>query len=113
MSEQEKSPWAELLSRLLKELSSPWDWVAAIAGGAAGSAFSVTLQGLDLGTSIATGALAAVAIRKASYTSLQGRRLRRRASGLKKAIEESISHLGDEWGSLKILVDQLEFESRL
>jgi len=85
MSDQEKSPW----EKALDEISSPWDWVAAALGAAGGAGFTYATHGADLGSSIATGALIGIAVRKAIYASLRRKRLKRRALGLREELEES------------------------
>lgn len=74
MSDSEHSAW----DKLLKEITSPWDWIAAGAGAAAGAGLSIAGSGGDAGTAVGAGALAAVTLRKALIASLQGRTLRHR-----------------------------------
>jgi flavin-dependent dehydrogenase len=105
MSESERSAW----DRVLEEIASPWDWVAAGAGAAAGAGLSIATSGGDVGTAVGTGAIAAVTLRKALIASLQGRTLRRRA----KAFEEEIArHLSEE-PALERLQRELERERGL
>lgn len=106
MSDQEKSPWEKVLG----ELSSPWDWVAAATGAAIGASITVITHGTDLGTSMVTGALVGVAVRKAGYASLHRGRLKQRALGLRKELEEYDS---SERPKPKSLIGQLDREFRL
>ncbi|MGH9753378.1 MAG: hypothetical protein ACREA2_11400 [Blastocatellia bacterium] len=107
MSDQEKSPW----EKVLNELSSPWDWVVAALGAAGGAGVTVTTHGADLGTAMATGALVGVALRKAGYASLHRSRLKRRALGFRRELEEYDSH--SERPKPKSLIGQLDRELRL
>lgn len=107
MSDQEKSPWEKVLG----ELSSPWDWVAAALGAAGGAGITVITHGADLGTAMATGALVGVALRKAGYASLHRSRLKRRALGFRRELEEYDSH--SERPKPKSLIGQLDRELRL
>ena len=105
MSDSERSAW----DRLLDEIASPWDWVAAGAGAAAGAVFSIVTSGADVGTAVGTGAVAAVTLRKALIAAFQGRALRNRA----RAIEQEISrHLSAE-PALERLQQELERERDL
>ena len=79
--------------RIRKELASPWDWVAAGVGAAGGMGVSGMVAGVDAGTSVGVGALAAVSARKAAAASLRGRTLRKRANGLLYLLEENLQNL--------------------
>jgi hypothetical protein len=61
--------------KLAKEITSPWDWVAAGIGAVGGAAFTMVTHGADLGASIPTGALAGATARKALSASLTRPRL--------------------------------------
>ena len=105
MSDSERSAW----DRLLDEVASPWDWVAAGAGAAAGATLSIATSGADVGTAVGTGAVAAVTLRKAVIATLQGRALRTRSL----AFEEEISrHLTAE-PALERIQQELERERGL
>ena len=58
--------------KLLEQLQNPWDWAAAFIGGTVGSFITVILHGGDLGHSVPTGALAAVAARKSFALACSG-----------------------------------------
>lgn len=107
MSDQEKSAW----EKVLDEISSPWDWVALAVGAAGGAGVTVFTHGTELGTSMATGALIAIAARKAGYASLQRRRLRNRASGLHDVLEENSRQQEDS--DIAALVKRLGRERQL
>lgn len=85
---REETAW----DRVARELTSPWDWVAAGVGAVGGAGATIAFLGGDLGTSIGAGALSAVTIRKAAAASLVGRNLRQR----KTSIEHEINKLEDE-----------------
>jgi hypothetical protein len=76
------------LEKLRSQLVNPWDWAAAAAGGAIGLVVTAHTHALDGGTSITSGASAAVALRKAWAAARQRPRLSGRAHGLL----ETISH---------------------
>jgi len=105
MSDSERSAW----DRVLGEIASPWDWVAAGAGAAAGAGLSIATSSADVGTSVGTGAIAAVTLRKALIASLQGRTLRHRA----EAFEEEIARHLTEEPALERLQRELERERGL
>lgn len=105
MSDTGKSGW----DRLLDQVTNPWDWAAGITGAAAGAAITIASGGADLGTSIATGFTTGIAARKAGVASLQGRRLRKRAEGLKREIENrSLNN-----PQLTEIIEELELELSL
>ncbi len=105
MSESERSAW----DRLLDEIASPWDWVAAGAGAAVGATLSIATASGDVGTAVGTGAIAAVTLRKALMAGLQGRALRHRAGAFEKEISR---HLAAE-PALERLQRELERERGL
>lgn len=104
--------------RVIKELASPWDWVAAGVGAAGGCAATAILHGTDMGTSIATGAIAAIAARKAAGASFADALLRRRARRLLGLWRTELRephhgpHPPFEYG-LSALIEELERELRL
>jgi hypothetical protein len=78
------------IEKVFEQLTDPWDWAAAGIGAAAGLGGTLLSHGLDGGTLAASGATAAVAARKALVTALQGKRLKKRANGLNKVIQEML-----------------------
>lgn len=104
MSESKDSVW----DRLAREITSPWDWVAAGVGAAGGAGATIILHGGDLGTSIGAGAISAVTARKAAAASLVGRNLRKRAS----SIQAEIARLEKTMYQSR-LHDQLDSDFRL
>lgn len=85
--------------------------MAAALGAAGGAGITISTHGADLGTSMATGALVGVAVRKAGYASLHRRRLKRRALCFRRELEEYDSHSGRP--KPKPLIGQLDRELRL
>jgi hypothetical protein len=83
MSKQ-TSPWQKVAG----QLQDPWDWAAAAIGAAGGAVATIFLHGADLGHSIPTGALGAVAGRKTLVASSHRRRLRKRALKLEEKLRE-------------------------
>jgi hypothetical protein len=75
--------------KVLNEISSPWDWVAAGLGAMAGGAVTVVAHGVDLGHSVGAGALLAITARKAGDASLASWRLRKRANGFQSQLDEN------------------------
>lgn len=75
--------------KLGKELTSPWDWVAAGLGAVGGAVVTIATHGVDLGTSIPTGALAGVTGRKAFSAS----RTRARLAKSYAAIVEELNRI--------------------
>lgn len=83
--------------KIRKELSSPWDWVAAGVGGAAGLGVSIATVGADAGTSAGTGALTAVSVRKAGAAYYRAKGLSKRANGLLQLLEsDQKTHKSDK-----------------
>lgn len=84
MGEQSKSGW----ERVFDELKSPWDWAAAFGGGAAGSVVTAALHFGDMGHSVPTGALTAIAARRAWVAGRNHKNLLRRAQSLRTVMVE-------------------------
>jgi hypothetical protein len=84
MGDNNKSGWEHLLN----ELKNPWDWTAAIIGGAGGAGATILAHGLDLGHSIPAGALAAVGARRAAVASFHGRALKKKADALEEILKK-------------------------
>jgi hypothetical protein len=87
----DKSAW----DRLMEQITSPWDWVAAGVGAIGGGVVTTVLHGADLGTSVGAGAIAAVTARKAAAASLQGRKVKKRARALKDQVEKHAKNHGE------------------
>lgn len=103
MDAEASKPW----ENLFKQISSPWDWVAIGVGAAAGSVVTAVTHGLDLGTSIATGATAGFTARKALVGSFSRR-------GLRKSAENFEAVLRNEGSPLMLkLADRVKNETRL
>ncbi len=107
MSNPVTSPW----EAVLKQITSPWDWVAGGAGAGIGLGVTIMLHGADLGTSAAAGALAGVTARKALAALLQGRQLSRRAEGLAAEIRDLDPNKSNP--ALQALLPEIEREHRL
>ena len=88
MADDNKSGWG----RVFDELKNPWDWTAAIVGGAGGALVTIFTHGLDLGHSIPTGALGAVAARRAVSASFHRPSLRKKAKRLLKILKDENRH---------------------
>jgi hypothetical protein len=116
VSEQSKSGW----ERVFDELKSPWDWAAAFAGGAAGGIVTAAFHFGDMGHSVPTGALTAIAGRRAWVASRNHKSLVHRAHSLRTVMVEcKRSHALIERlnllirkGELKAITDD-EFEREL
>ena len=77
--------------KLLKEITDPWDWVAAGAGALGGAGVTAATHGLDMGHSVGAGALAGVTARKTLKASLTKRQLRKRAEGFHRELKKAIA----------------------
>ena len=84
MSDEKKSP----IQQVLDELRDPWDWTAALVGAAGGAAVTIFAHGADLGHSIPTGALTAIAGRRSVVSGLSRSRLRKKAHNLLAMLAE-------------------------
>jgi hypothetical protein len=84
VADSSKSGW----ERVFDELKSPWDWAAAFAGGAAGSIVTTALHFGDMGHSIPTGALTAIAGRRAWAAGRNHSNLIERAKSLRIVMSE-------------------------
>jgi hypothetical protein len=107
--------------RVFEELKSPWDWAAAFTGGAFGSIVSAGLHVGDLGHAVPTGALTAIAARRAWVAGRNHHDLLRRANSLLIVlIERNRSNILIERlrllirkGELKAITDEdFDFELR-
>lgn len=85
MSEEENPS----LQKLFDQLSSPWDWIAAGGGAAAGAGVTLLSAGLDLGTATATGAMAGLTARRAVVAVAARPGLRKRARNLHLQLERA------------------------
>ena len=102
------APKESVWDRLAREITSPWDWVAAGVGAAGGAGATLILHGGDLGTSVGLGAIGAVTARKAGAASFTGRGLRKR----KSSIEAEISKIENQQLQRQ-LSNELESDFRL
>jgi hypothetical protein len=108
------------IDRVMDELKSPWDWVAALVGGAGGLLASGHVGHLDGGQLIPGGALGAISARRAAVASVQRPVLRRRGKRLIKFLEtqgrfpDLVDDLRDslEKWNLRIISNE-DFEKRI
>lgn len=100
-------PTASGFEKIFSQLTNPWDWAAAAAGAAVGLGVTATAHGLDGGTSVASGASAGIALRKAVFASLQRTFLKRKAIGFIDVIEDRIEQV-----SLRIRARSIPDEMR-
>jgi hypothetical protein len=114
LNDEKKNP----LQQVLDELRDPWDWTAALVGAAGGAAVTIFAHGADLGHSIPTGALTAIAGRRTILSSFGRPRLRKKAYGLLSILnddsianQELVTELGEyikKWDKKIITSDVLE-----
>ena len=84
------SPNERGLERIVRELKSPWDWVALFVGATGGAIVTIVSHGADLGHSISAGALGAIFLRRAAVASRIRSRLRKKAKRLSDTIGKRI-----------------------
>lgn len=87
-SEEDDDP-KSLWTLAIEQAQNPWDWAFLIAGGAVGSIGTIASHFTDLGHSIPTAALCAVAFRRASVASVRRRTLHKRARKLMERLKSA------------------------
>jgi hypothetical protein len=108
MADKDEGGWSKLLDRL----QSPGDWVAACIGALGGAAVSLSVGGLDLGTSIATGAFAGVTAKATGEAALERRHLRKKAALFRGQIDEYLRK-DTQAQKLREMLSRLEVQSHL
>jgi hypothetical protein len=98
--------------RVLNELKSPWDWVAAGAGATGGFIVSAMILHSDMGASVGAGALGAVTAKNAGMAAFQRRILAKRTKRFMQAIEQSLKQGGEgpSHNKLRLLVEEVQLD---